>query len=466
VTVIKRPTRSFSFTDWTKSHPRDQHPGDRLDAMFIELTQAIQTTQDALAEIRQPNGTLKPQSVGPEHFRHNFIAEVTDAIAKTVEPVRAAIRHAAENVQEYEKNAALYAKDAEAAVSVAKELVNGLNALRQIIEQHSGANTKAANDADTYATDSENWANYSQAMADNAIAAKDEALAWAEFLAGPVVNPADAPAYIAGSKWPHGLYYQPVHGSQMAGLWSAKWWAIYAQQLVGGLSTFYLGGWAEPPLPGEVNPDNGMNAPNPIPPGSLYFNTSDDLLYVWNGIAWIPSSQLAHGYASRFVYTAATNGQTVFSGADDNGMAPAVLTSPSDVHLNGVKLVEGHDFAIDKAANKLTLTGDVAAGSVVQWDLLVPPENVAPGAVLAWKIQPITPDGTTQNFPLKYQNAVGAIVDANVGTGAQLALSQDGVIQEAGKDFTATGNNVHFGVAPPADAHIWMVWFQPGTAPP
>lgn len=55
----------------------------------------------------------------------------------------------------------------------------------------------------------------------------NHALKWAEYLAGPVINPADAPAYIAASIVPSGLFYDPVQGGA-GGLFSAKYWAVQA----------------------------------------------------------------------------------------------------------------------------------------------------------------------------------------------------------------------------------------------
>ena len=461
MTIVKRPSRLFSFTDWTKSHPREQPPGDRLDAMFIELVEAIQSTQDALAEIRQPNGTLKPRSIGPEHLRANLVEEVTDAIGHAVEPVRAVILHATDNVRDHEQNAALYAKDAEAAVSVAQKLTAGMAALRRNIEARADFNSKSKDAADSFATDSENWANYSKAQSDNAIAAKDEALQWAEFLAGPVVNARDAPAYIAGTPFPNGLYYQPVQGG-LAGLWSAKWWALHAQQLVGTAGFYYLGPWDHPPLPGEQNPSTGQVVPTPLAPGSLYYDTVAQTLYVWSGTAWSTPMAVGQGYLARFVYVA-TAGQQNFSGADSNAATPVVGAAASDVYVNGVRLVPVSDYTVDNVTNTLHILSPLTVNSIVQWDLLLSPGQLAPGAMTSFKCLPLMPDGVTQSFHLQYSNPVGgAATDTTVGDGAQLLVSLDGVIQEVGKDYTASGHTLSMAAPPLIDADLWVGLVQAG----
>jgi hypothetical protein len=170
----------------------------------------------------------------------------------------------------------------------------------------------------------------------------------------------------------------------LGGLWSAKWWAIYAGQLVGGWNFYYLGAWAYPPAPGTSNPVTGVKAPNPLAVGSFYYDTTAQQLYVWNGGAWVSPYVLTPGYQSTYVYVA-TAGQTVFFGADSNSHTPVVGQSSSDVHLNGVRLVAVTDYTIDITNSKLTLNIPASINSIVQWDLLVHTSQLAPGAVNAFK---------------------------------------------------------------------------------
>jgi hypothetical protein len=464
VTTVKRPTRLFSFTDWNRSRPKDPLPGDRVDAQVNELIVAITSTQTALAQIRRDDGQLPNNSVGPEQLQPGVIDQLTKAVEVRARDLKIAAETAAISAMNADRTASLYARDAESAAISAAQYASAVRSLRAFVDFSADVASRAAASTDVDATDAENWANYSQAQAENAIAAKDEALQWAEYLAGPVVNALDAPDYITGSKYPHGYFYQPVQGmGGMGGLWSAKWWALQAWQVVGSAAFYYLGGWDHAPAPGEQNPATGQVVPKPLPTGAMYYDTVSGKLMVWTGTSWTAGKMLAPGFSAQYVYTA-TAGQTVFAGADNNGQTPSV-DGPSDVHVNGVRLVDTVDYTVDAPTATLTLAFAASAGSVVQWDVLVSSSQLASGAVNAHKILTLTPDGTTQDFTLQYTDPTTSdTVDAAVGDGAQLQVSLDGVLQEPGGDYTASGNTLHFAVAPLATAHLWAVWYQSGAA--
>jgi hypothetical protein len=460
--AITRPAKAFSFASYVQNNPRGPLPGDRLDAQIQNLIEAIHSTQQALAEIRRDDGRLVNESVALEQLAPVVRQAFTQDVIAHTQLAATRAEQGAALVGAAEDNIALLAGDAEAAAFSAAEFLNAVNLARKAVDQDRNGVAVLADTIDAQTTDAENWANYSQANAENAVAAKDQALQWAEYLAGPVVDAEAAPAYIAGTPFPHGLYYQPVEGyGGNAGLWSAKWWAIYAAQLVGPWGFYYLGGWQTPPVPGEVNPDTGIKVPAPIPPGSFYYDITTGTIYVWNGSAWTSPYALASGVVSRFVYLASA-GQTVFSGADYNGAAPNVGASPSDVHLNGVRLVENLDFVIDTAGSALTLTAPVSINSIVQWDLLVPTDDLIPGAVHTFKVvmTPPAPDGVTTQFMMQYLHPVHGLQPVAVTDGVQLQVSIDGVIQEPGGDYVALRNVLTMGAAPVAAAHFWAVWFS------
>lgn len=467
MTSIERPRRLFSFTDWSKANGTRSPPGDRLDAQIDLLVNAIFSTQQALAEIQRDDGKLKNSLVTAETLEPSLADQLAIAVERRTAAMVQLAEQAAARTRFAEQNLSLFARDAEAAAISASQFLSAVNTAQQLVAQSESRVANLATSTETDATDAENWGQYSKAQADNAIKAKDEALQWAEYLAGPVVNADDAPAYIAASPFPHGLYYQPVEGyGGIGGLWSSKWWAIYAAQLVGPWSFYYLGGWSYPPSPGETNPATGVKVPNPLAPGSMYYDLDDGTLYVWDGSNWTSPLTLAPGFVTQVVYTA-IEGQATFSGPDDNGVTPNVSNSPSDVHVNGVRQVVGDDYSVDAATSTLTLVDPVSAGSIVQWDILIPASKLAPGAINAYKLQlSPAPDGTVRDFHLKYTDPTsGSPVDAAVGSGAQLMVSLDGIVQEPGPDYTASAANLHMVVAPPADGHFWAVWYQPGAAP-
>ena len=457
--AIVRPRREFSFADYAKNRPREPIPADRLDAQIQNLIDAIHSTQIALADIRRDDGRLKNQSVGPEQLAPKVGSQLADAIETATRINATRAEQGAAVVAASERTAQLFARDAESAAISAAEFLNAVNEARKVVDGSKDHITVLSDTIDAQTTDAENWATYAQSQASVAETNQEQAAAWAEYLAGPVVDPNEAPAYASGTPWGHGLYYQPVEGyGGNAGLWSAKWWAIYAAQLVGPWSFYYLGGWSDPPVPGSVNPDTGLKVPTPLPPGSFYYDTDTGTVYFWNGSAWVSPFALAAGITSRFVYLA-TAGQTAFSGPDHNSATPVVGTSPSDVHLNGVKLVPTLDYTI--AGDVLTLSNIiVTAGSTVQWDLLVPPSQLTPGAVHAFKaiLTPPSPDGSTTNFTMQYTHPTSGLQPVNVTDGSQLQVCLDGIVQEPGADYVATGNALTMAAAPPAGAHFWAVW--------
>jgi hypothetical protein len=215
-------------------------------------------------------------------------------------------------------------------------------------------------------------------------------------------------------------------------------------------------------LPGSTNPTTGVKVPTPIAPGSIYYDTTSKTIYAWDGTEWKSPYSLATGVSSRFVYTVAADGQTVFTGADDNGATPAVGTSPSDVHVNGVRYVANIDYAIDAASSTLTLTIGVPANTVVQWDLLVSPDLLVPGNIHAFKVMltPAVPDGTATVFTMTYNHPVNGITPVDVTDGAQLQVSLEGIVQEPGADYSGTGNTLTFVEAPLAGSRLWVVWFS------
>jgi hypothetical protein len=98
----------------------------------------------------------------------------------------------------------------------------------------------------------------------------------------------------------------------------------------------------------------------------------------------------------------------------------------------------------------------------------VPPDKIASAKVDAFKIETLVPDGTKVSFTLTYIDPSSGppAVNANVGTGAQLLVSLDGIVQESGRDYTASGSTLTMTSPPRADSRLWAVWYRPtGGAP-
>jgi hypothetical protein len=464
--AIVRPQQQILFSD----RPRGQIQADLLDAQIHNLIEAISSTQQALADIRRDDGKLANNSVGPEQLaaelKHSRkeIDSAEQRIVAAAEKTADAINIVVASGRETD----LRATDAEAAAVSAAQMLSAIshgnvNALDSASDAENSADR-----AESAAIDAKNSANYSTAQADNAIAAKDEALQWAEYLGGPVIDNSHALDFIESSKFPQGLFYQPVSGmGGVGGLWSAKWWAVYCQQLVGNVGFYYLGPWSYQPIPGATNPNTGETVPDPLAVGSFYYDTNLKTVMVWNGTAWQPPGvTVAPGFRARYVYLA-TDAQVTFRGADINGFAPTFVNEGHDVCLNGVRLVPEIDFTTDTADSSMTLVEAPGAGAVIQWDLMIPPDQINSAQVDAFKVQPLLPDGTNKIFTLSYIDPAaspGTPIPTNIGQGAQLMVSLDGVIQEPGVDFTATGATLSMTIAPLADSRLWAIWFRPHVA--
>jgi hypothetical protein len=464
---LRRPTREFSFADHQRLSPNQPPPGHELDGAFRELKESLISTQEALSELRRDDGQLRNQLVGPEQLKPGLVTNITGDVTKITTTLQEAVRGAVSAHTTTAQEISLLAKDAEAAAISAQQWLSQIKAIESRLLAVTRAAEVNVQTIDTRVTDTENWYNYAKAQADNAAKSEDNALAWAEYLAGPVVSGPDAPAYIRQSPYPHGLFYQPIDGmGGMGGLWSAKWWAIYVQMLVGWVSNFYFGAWDHHPHPGEVNPDTGMVIPTPIPVGGMYFNTVERTLYIWAGDMWVAPFSMTGGVKSRFNYLA-TAGQTVFSGPDMFGFQPAFESDTQhEVHVNGVRLTrdpgngEG-DYTVDSEAEppSMTLYFPVTADSIVQWDLLVSADDLRPGAAQIFKIDPITPDGIKTVFQLTYFSGTRS---PYIQKPEELFVSLDGVIQEPQVDYTANDDLLTMYQAPLASSHIWAVYFKSG----
>jgi len=464
---LRRPTRDFSFSEHQRRSPTQPPPGNELDGAFAELREVVIGMQEALAEIRRDDGQLRNQLVGPEQLKPGLVTTITGDVTKITDLLHSSVQSAISSHTVTAQDISLLAKDAEAAATSAMQWHSQIKQIEsRLLAVTRAAETTAAS-LDTQATDAENWSNNAQAWASNAEKSRDDALAWAEYLAGPVVSGPDAPAFIRQSPYPRGLFYQPIDGmGGMGGLWSAKWWAIYVQQLVGWMSTFYLGAWDHHPSPGEVNPDTGVMVPNPIPVGSFYFNTIKKTLFFWTGDMWVAPFSLTGGVLSRYNYKAIA-GQTTFSGPDMFGVVPGDFDDDTehDVHLNGVKLTRDDgtgkgDYTIDATADSMTLLFPVTADSIVQWDLLVSADDLRPGAAIIFKIDPIAPDGIKTVFTLTYMSGT---MSPYITKPEELWVTLDGVNQEPRVDFTAETNLLTFYAPPSATSRIWAVYFRSGN---
>jgi hypothetical protein len=98
--------------------------------------------------------------------------------------------------------------------------------------------------------------------------------------------------------------------------------------------------------------DNDGNA---LVIGALYFNSTNNIMYVYGSGGWQAAGSSVNGTSDRQTYTA-TAGQTVFAATYDAGYV--------DVYLNGVKLLSGTDFTATNGTS-ITLASGAAVNDVV-----------------------------------------------------------------------------------------------------
>jgi hypothetical protein len=107
--------------------------------------------------------------------------------------------------------------------------------------------------------------------------------------------------------------------------------------------------------------DNDGNA---LAVGALFFDTSTSSMKVYSASGWVPAGSSVNGTSERFKFTCALN-QNSFSGADDNGNSLTYDSGYLDVFVNGVKLVNGDDFAATTGTS-IQLLFNAAAGDILE----------------------------------------------------------------------------------------------------
>jgi hypothetical protein len=434
--MIARPSKVYDFTAFARRQPTSPPPGDRLDAQLANHADAITAVQVAVERLAQTAPTIDVKALADEIKR--------DAAAELDE-----LRQQALNAKGVIDEARLELARIQAHADRAREAADRAEArLAAAVQQAVAAPTQAPTPHEPtlptpllyvgaggpYAGDA---AGATATSADYA----QVAIEWAEHM----------PDTIPGNV----LAINAISGDH----WSSRWWANRSANAFGMLAWWYMGAWAGPPPSTPLTPTG-----QPIPDGAMYFDTGLGKMLVWNGSTWVSLAQGPAMATSSSLYYLATAGQTVFplSVADRFGRTFAFnQTATEGLHglVNGVRLEPTIDFTVDTVASTVTFARGLAVNSIVTFDILTPTSQLIPGgSVNTMLLSPIAPNGTTTTFALSVA-ATGA--DISVTKNEQLLVSVDGVQQQPGSAYNASGTLIFFAEAPAANANIFIVWFGP-----
>ncbi len=430
---MKKPEQVYSFTSHEQNQPGVPLPGDRIDAQFGDHQEAIQSTQDALDQIRRSDGKLRNGIVNKDALDPAIVDDLTKDIRKDVALDVQTIQQGAVEARLGAQSAKISADTAEQSAQEAKNaseilkvssgsvLTRIKNALASLLDIEKRVST-AAVDTDNAA----NHALYAQNLADEYAVASAH---WAEHM--PDTIP------------PNILAVMGITGEH----WSSRWWAHRAGEIVReeieDLCKFFVGSYNAPP----TTCPHG----DPLTEGALYYNLSDEVMYVWTGDEWKPVVMTAVGGQQEFHYIAGQD-QTLFGGTDIFGNKPKDLLSTTanvNVYLNGVRLLETYDWHVADD-QQIRLVRPATANSVLTLEKLDVPQTMY--AATAGKIDTSmwVFDNSARTFPIYVKGSLVTPPDE-----VNVLVSLNGVMLDAGVDFTTSGSNIIFSEPPASDARTW-----------
>jgi hypothetical protein len=111
----------------------------------------------------------------------------------------------------------------------------------------------------------------------------------------------------------------------------------------------------------EPTVDNDGDA---LQDGAIYFNSTDDVLYIYHTNVWRAFDNTNQQVISNYTYTNSSNSKSSFYGLDDNGATPSINTNSCIVYLNGIKLVPNVDYTA--YSEGVTLTAAALYDDVIE----------------------------------------------------------------------------------------------------
>lgn len=452
--AIERPVKLYDFGSVQVA------PTYEIDRQFDNHRRSIDQIIRQLAKVLRADDKLNNAVITPESFPPNFLASLRSEIVneglRASEAAFTALKRIGERQAEIERSVAelrglirqnmadnqvtrtlgagvqARAATLSAAVSQAIETIDEKLAGYEPVLGYGAGGFYGADPAGADATASD----YAQV-----------AIEWAEHM--PDTIP------------PNILAINAITGEH----WSSRWWAMKSANAFGMMAMLYCGASSVPPTQTLTG--------DPLTEGCLYFDTNTNTMQVWNGSGWQPFTIPQKAFTSSLYYLA-NAGQRAFllTMADlYNNTFTINAEDPEgiEVYVNGARLTPDNnpgmitgDFFVNVMNSTITLAQALPAGAMVAIDVLQTASQLAPGAVAIMPIQNI-------NTPPGYQDGVRAsfvlTVKAdgtypNLAGPEELLVSIDGVLQEAGIQYSASGDTVTFGQAPASDAYVFISWFK------
>ena len=447
---MSKVEKTFSFASWASDHPSDPVPGDRIDIEFNAHRAAIESLDQALSRLLRADGKLNHDLLTEESMPRDLLVALAGKtkreIQEFVDPLVAQTKHHLSDLEAAQFDLQATLAEIKQRQREATKLLDSTAALSEIVHAHARqamqAVTRAAN-VQAQTIEDANW----QTLQANT--SQDWALVsttWAEFMDGNATIP------------PNILASNSITGDH----WSSRWWAHRAAGAAGMLAWWYQGAWPSPGPPSTPDDPTGQ----PLPPGSIYFDTDDNKMYVWTGSSWVPLAQGPAAATTSSLYYLATAGQTVFPLTSNDHFGASFgfnQTHPEGLHalVNGVRLTPTDDYAVNVASSTVTLARPMSLNAVVGFDILTPVSQLSPsGSAKTYLLSPLAPDGVATVFTLTV--AAGSPV-VNVAHNEELLVVLDGVQQSPGQAYNASGNQITFAQPPDANSVIFIIWFGPSA---
>jgi hypothetical protein len=217
------PRQQYSFADFTRTHPRDGVPGDRLDDEFTEQRRAIGVLRASVAQLVRSDGRLANAVVGVAQVTPDFVehlsGEIKRSVAADAARAKACFEATLDTAQRVKADARLVSQalmEVDRALirldASTSPMVHALTELKRDGEQLLARIDARTQDVLNDEKDAAGWGAYAYDWA-------QVSWRWAEWMDGPIPSDILAIMGITGAHW------------------SSAWWANEANRIVSEMGT-------------------------------------------------------------------------------------------------------------------------------------------------------------------------------------------------------------------------------------